>query len=111
MSGTLAWITLVVAGLLEVVWATTLKQTEGFTKLVPSLITVAAMAGSVGLLALAMRVLPMGTSYMVWTGIGGLGAFVAGIALFGEAVTPLRLAAAALILGGLVLMKLATPPG
>lgn len=105
------WVILVIAGLFEIVWATAMKQSAGFTRLWPSLLTGAAMLVSFGLLATAMRSLPLGTAYMVWTGIGAVGAFVAGIALFGEAVTPLRLVAAALIVGGLVLMKLSTPAG
>ena len=105
------WVILVIAGLFEIVWATAMKQSAGFTRLWPSLLTGAAMLVSFGLLATAMRSLPLGTAYMVWTGIGAVGAFVAGIALFGEAVTPLRLVAEALIVGGLVLMKLSTPAG
>lgn len=102
------WFVLVIAGLFEVVWASAMKQSEGFTRLWPSVITLTAMFASFGLLAWAMRSLPLGTAYMVWTGIGALGAFVAGIVLFGEAATLLRLAAAGLILAGLVLMKLAS---
>jgi quaternary ammonium compound-resistance protein SugE len=109
MSSAMSWIILIIAGLLEMVWATTMKQSDGFSRLTPSIVTLIAMIASVGLLALAMKSLPMGTSYMVWTGIGALGAFGTGIVLFGEAVNPLRLAAAALILAGLVLMKFATP--
>lgn len=105
----MSWVLLTVAGLLEIVWAYTLKQSDGFSRLTPAVLSVVAMIASVGLLALAMKSLPMGTSYMVWTGIGALGAFVTGIVLFGEALNPLRLAAAALILAGLVLMKFATP--
>jgi quaternary ammonium compound-resistance protein SugE len=104
----MAWIYLIFAGLLEVVWAFTMKQSEGFTRLVPAAITLIAMVGSVWLLALAMRSLPLGTSYMIWTGIGAVGAFLVGIFILGEPVTPLRLLAAALLVAGLVLMKLAT---
>lgn len=102
------WIFLVLAGLLEIVWATSMKQSAGFTRLVPSLITLAAMPASFLLLAMAMRSLPLGTSYMIWTGIGALGAFIVGIVWLGEAVTLLRVLAAAMIAGGMILMKLAS---
>lgn len=105
----MAWILLLVAGLCEIVWATAMKQSAGFTRFWPSLLTLGALAVSLLLLATAMRSLPLGTAYAVWTGIGTLGAFVLGAVLLGEAVTPARLAAALLILGGLVLMKLSTP--
>lgn len=104
----MAWITLVAAGILEIVWAAAMKQSDGFSKPVATVVMALAMAGSVWLLAIAMRSLPLGTAYMVWTGIGALGAFVVGIIALGEAATPLRLTAAALILAGLVLMKLAS---
>jgi quaternary ammonium compound-resistance protein SugE len=103
------WIALVVAGLFEIVWAAAMKQSHGFTRLWPSLLTLAAMLASFGLLAYAMRSLPLGTAYMIWTGIGALGAFLVGIIALGESASPARLLAAALILGGLVLMKLSTP--
>lgn len=102
------WVVLVVAGLFEVVWAFSMKQSEGFTRLGPSLVTLAAMLVSFGLLAWAMRSLPLGTAYMVWTGIGAVGAFVVGVIFLGEAVNALRLAAALLIVAGIVLMKLST---
>ncbi|KQN03637.1 MULTISPECIES: DMT family transporter [unclassified Sphingomonas] len=102
------WVLLTIAGLLEIVWAYWMKRSDGFSKLWPTIVTFAAMFASFGLLALAMKRLPLGTSYMVWTGIGALGAFVVGIVLLGESVTPLRLAAAGLLLGGLVLMKVAS---
>ncbi|MBR2269905.1 quaternary ammonium compound efflux SMR transporter SugE [Sphingobium sp.] len=105
----MAWIALFFAGLLEIVWAFAMKQSHGFTRLVPSLITLGAMIASFGLLSLAMRSLPLGTAYMIWTGIGALGAFAVGVAFMGEAISPARLAAAALILSGLVMMKLASP--
>ena len=101
------WIYLTFAGLLEIVWATAMKQSDGFSRLTPTLITGVAMVASVWLLALAMRTLPLGTSYMVWTGIGAVGAFVMGVVYLGEAVTPLRLGAAVMIVGGIGLMKLA----
>lgn len=105
-SSNLAWIALLVAGAFEVLWAFTMKQSEGFSKLWPSVITVGGMVASVVLLAYAMRSLPLGTAYTIWTGIGAIGAFVVGITVLGEAVTPMRLLAAALIVTGLVLMKL-----
>ena len=103
------WIALAVAGLFEIVWAAAMKQSHSFTRLWPSLLTLAAMLASFGLLAYAMRSLPLGTAYMIWTGIGALGAFLVGIVVLGESASPARLLAAALILGGLVLMKLSTP--
>ncbi len=102
------WIMLFIAGLLEVVWAYFMKQSEGFSRLGPTIITLVAMLGSFGLLALAMRALPLGTAYMIWTGIGAVGAFIVGIIVLGEQVTVMRLIAAAMITGGLVLMKLAS---
>lgn len=102
----MAWWYLLVAGLLEVVWAYTMKQSQGFTRLLPSVITGVAMVASFGLLSLAMRTLPLGTAYTIWTGIGAVGAFVVGIAVLGELVSPLRVLAAVLIVSGLVLMKL-----
>lgn len=104
----MAWIYLFIAGLLEIGWVYSMKLSFGFTRLWPSLATVGFMIGSFGLLALAIRVLPMGTAYMIWTGIGALGAFILGIALLGEPVTGLRVAAAALIFAGLILMKLSS---
>jgi quaternary ammonium compound-resistance protein SugE len=105
----MAWIFLGIAGALEVVWAFAMKKSEGFTVLVPSLVTLLAMVASFGLLALAMRSLPLGTAYTIWTGIGALGAFVLGVAVLGEALTLHRVVAAGLILSGIVLMKLASP--
>jgi quaternary ammonium compound-resistance protein SugE len=102
------WIVLVIAGLFEVVWASAMKQSHGFTRLWPSVITIVAMFVSFGLLSWSMRVLPLGTAYMVWTGIGALGAFIFGIVMLGETVSAMRLAAAGLILVGLVLLKLAS---
>jgi quaternary ammonium compound-resistance protein SugE len=103
----MAWIILIIAGLFEVVWAFGMKQSDGFTRLTPSVITIVAMIVSVVLLALAMKSLPLGTAYAVWTGIGALGAFVVGIAVLGEAATAFRIASAVLILLGLVGLKLA----
>lgn len=103
----MAWLYLTLAGVLEIVWAYAMKQSAGFTRLVPSLITLVAMAGSFWLLATAMRTIPLGTAYPIWTGIGAVGAFLVGIVLLGEAMTPLRLVAAVLLVSGLVLMKIA----
>ena len=103
----MAWLYLCIAGLLEIVWAYFMKQSMGFTRVVPTTITLIAMMGSFALLSLAMRTLPLGTAYTVWTGIGAVGAFLIGIALLGEAVTPMRLVAATFIVFGLILMKLA----
>lgn len=105
----MAWIVLTIAGLFEVVWAYTMKLSGGFTRPIPSLITVAATIVSFALLSWSMRTLPLGTAYMIWSGIGALGAFALGVAVLGEAAHPLRLIAALLILSGLVLMKVATP--
>lgn len=105
----MAWTMLLIAGLLEVVWALAMKQSEGFTHLRPSVITIVAMLFSFGLLSLSMRSLPLGTAYTVWTGIGAVGAFVVGIAVLGEAISVARVASALLIVGGLFLMKLTSP--
>lgn len=102
----MAWIYLLLAGLLEVVWAYSMKLSEGFSKPVPAAVTIVAMIGSFVLLAMAMRSLPLGTAYTIWTGIGAVGAFVLGIVALGEPVTPMRIGAAVLIVSGLVLMKL-----
>jgi quaternary ammonium compound-resistance protein SugE len=102
----MAWVLLLVAGLFEVVWACSMKLSNGFTHLAYSLITVVAMLASFALLSLAMRSLPLGTAYTIWTGIGAVGAFIVGIMFLGEQLSPVRLGAAVLIVGGLVLMKL-----
>lgn len=104
----MAWVYLLVAGVLEVVWAFTMKQSQGFTNLKYSAITLVTMAASFGLLSVAMRSLPLGTAYTIWTGIGAVGAFVVGITVLGEQVTPMRIGAAVLIVTGLVLMKLSS---
>jgi quaternary ammonium compound-resistance protein SugE len=104
----MAWAQLLVAGLLEVAWAIGLKYTEGFTRLLPSVATIAAMAGSFVLLAQALRVLPVGTAYAVWTGIGAAGTAVLGILLFDESQAPLRLACLGLIVAGIVGLRLST---
>lgn len=105
----MAWIFLIIAGVLEVVWAYAMKQSHGFTRLVPSIITIVTMLGSFWLLAIAMRTIPLGTAYPVWTGIGAVGAFLAGVVLLAEPVNAMRIIAAVLIVSGLVLMKVANP--
>ncbi len=102
----MAWAILFVAGLLEVGWAVGLKYTEGFTKLVPSVLTLASMAASVGMLALALKELPMGTAYAVWTGIGAVGTAALGIYLFGDPATVARIACIGLIVAGIAGLKL-----
>ena len=104
----MAWILLTFAGLLEIVWAFSMKQSVGFTRLVPSIITIVTMIASFALLSMSMKTLPLGTAYTVWTGIGAVGAFLVGILVLGEAVTPMRIIAALLIVSGLVLMKLSS---
>ncbi len=104
----MAWFYLAIAGLLEVGWAIGLKYTEGFSKLVPSALTIAAMVASVFLLGLALRDLPVGTGYAVWTGIGAVGTAILGMVLFAEPATALRLGSIALIVGGIVGLKLAS---
>ena len=104
----MAWFILLVAGLLEVAWAIGLKYTEGFTKPLPTVLTVLAMGASVGLLGLALRTLPVGTAYAVWTGIGAVGTAILGMVLFGEAATAMRLACIALIVAGIVGLKFAS---
>lgn len=103
----MAWLYLSIAGALEVVWAFYMKESAGFSKLGPSVITLTAMIASFWLLSLAMRSLPLGTAYTVWVGIGAVGAFALGVLLLGESLNPARLTAAALIVAGIVLMKLA----
>jgi len=105
----MAWILLLVAGLLEVVWAFLMKQSEGFTRIWPTIGTLAFMIGSFGLLSIAMRSLPLGTAYTIWTGVGAVGAFVVGVAVLGEQMTAMRVIAAVMIVGGLVMMKLSSP--
>jgi quaternary ammonium compound-resistance protein SugE len=104
----MAWIYLVAAGILEIVWAYAMKQSHGFTRLVPTLIMIVTMIGSFGLLSVSMRTLPLGTAYTIWTGIGAVGAFLVGIVLLGEVASFTRILAAVLIVSGLVLMKVST---
>ena len=102
----MAWVYLIAAGLLEIIWAIGLKYTEGFTKLGPTAITVGAMVASVVLLGIALRDLPVGTGYAIWTGIGTVGTAVLGIMIFQEPATALRLASIGLIIAGIVGLKL-----
>ncbi|MHA6674063.1 quaternary ammonium compound efflux SMR transporter SugE [Enterobacter mori] len=105
----MSWIILFIAGLLEVVWAIGLKYTHCFTRLTPSVITVTAMIVSIVMLSWAMRTLPVGTAYAVWTGIGAVGAAITGILLLGESASLARIASLALIVAGIVGLKLSTP--
>jgi quaternary ammonium compound-resistance protein SugE len=105
----MAWIFLTIAGVLEVVWAFAIKQSHGFTRPLYAAITVIAMIASFALLALAMKSLPLGTAYTVWTGIGAVGAFLIGVLVLGEPAGALRIGAAVLIVSGLALMKLSSP--
>jgi quaternary ammonium compound-resistance protein SugE len=105
----MSWVILIVAGVLEVGWAVGLKYTVGFTRLWPSVFTLATMAGSVGLLGLALRQLPLGTAYAVWTGIGTVGTAVAGMILLGEPAGALRMLSIGLIVAGIVGLKILTP--
>lgn len=105
----MAWLMLIVAGLLEIVWAIGLKYTEGFTKPLASVVTLTAMVLSLGLLGLAMKTLPAGTAYAVWVGIGAVGTAILGIVLLGEPLNALRAASLVLIVAGIVGLKLSTP--
>lgn len=102
------WVYLLLAGLLEVIWAYAMKQSQGFTRLVPTAIMVVTMIGSFSLLSLSLKSLPLGTAYTIWTGIGAIGAFVVGVAVLGEVFNLQRAIAAALIVSGLVMMKFST---
>jgi quaternary ammonium compound-resistance protein SugE len=104
----MAWFTLFIAGLMEIAWAIGLKYTEGFTRLVPSVLTLLSMAASMALLGLALKTLPIGTAYAVWTGIGAVGTALLGIWLFGEPATVMRLLCIGLIVSGIVGLKLVT---
>jgi len=103
----MAWVYLGVAGLLEVIWAYALKQSAGFNKPIETGIAIVAMIASFVVLSLAMKSLPLGTAYTIWTGIGAIGAFVLGVVVLGEAATPMRVISAALILAGIIGLKLA----
>ena len=106
----MAWIYLLLAGVFEIVWATAMKESAGFTRLWPSLVTLLFMILSFGLLAVSMKTLPLGTA-SIWVGIGAVGAFALGILLFGESPSSLRLLAVGLIVAGIVILKLATRQG
>ena len=102
----MSWVILILSGVLEAVWATALGKSEGFTKLWPTIISVVGMVASMVLLSISMKTLPLGTAYSVWTGIGAAGAFIFGIVMLGEQASLGRIAAAVLIVSGLILMKL-----
>ncbi|WP_159237483.1 quaternary ammonium compound efflux SMR transporter SugE [Raoultella terrigena] len=104
----MSWLILFIAGLLEVVWAVGLKYTHGFSRLIPSAITIVAMVVSMALLSWAMKTLPVGTAYAVWTGIGAVGAAIAGIVLLGESASSMRIASLACIVIGIIGLKLST---
>jgi quaternary ammonium compound-resistance protein SugE len=104
----MAWIALLVASFLEVVWSLSMKQSDGFTRLWPSVLTISTMIASFVLLAMSMKSLPLGTAYPIWTGIGAVGAFVVGVVMLGETVTVTRIVAMILIASGLVLMKMSS---
>jgi len=104
----MAWLFLILAGLLEIVWAYFMKQSEGFSRLLPTIITIVAMIGSFGLLAVSMRTLPLSTAYTIWTGIGAIGAFIVGALILGKNLSLIRLLSAFFIVTGLVLMKLSS---
>ena len=104
----MAWVYLLAAGVLEIVWAYLMKASAGFTKPWPTVGMVVFMIGSFGLLSLAMKTLPLGTAYAIWTGIGAVGAFAVGAFILGEPLTPLRIAGVTLVVSGLVVLKLAS---
>jgi quaternary ammonium compound-resistance protein SugE len=104
-----AWFTLLFAGLLEIVWAYTMKRSDGFTRPASTMVTIAALIGSLWLLSISMKTIPLGTAYAIWTGIGALGAFVVGVAALDETLDLARVAAVALVLCGLVLLKVTGP--
>ncbi|NHB59396.1 quaternary ammonium compound efflux SMR transporter SugE [Acinetobacter shaoyimingii] len=104
----MAWMLLVLAGFFEVVWAYFMKVSEGFTQLLPSILTIVFMLASFALLSYAMKTLPLGTAYTVWTGIGAVGSFLVGIMILGEPASVMRMLAAVLIISGLILMKLSS---
>ncbi len=108
MNVKMAWAILILAGVFEVIWAYSMKMSEGFTRLTPSVVTIVFMILSVFLLSISMRTLPLGTAYTVWTGIGAMGSFILGIMVLNEPMTAMRMIAAVLIVSGLVLMKLSS---
>lgn len=105
----MAWAILILAGVFEIIWAYSMKMSEGFTRLIPSVITVVFMILSVVLLSMSMKTLPLGTAYTVWTGIGAIGSFLVGIFFLNEPIGAMRMIAAVLIVSGLVLMKISSP--
>jgi quaternary ammonium compound-resistance protein SugE len=105
----MAWLALIVAGLFEMAWAIGLKYTHGFTRPWPSVLTVLAMAVSLGLLGWAMKTLPVGTAYAIWVGVGAVGTAILGVALLGEPLNPGRIASLVAIIAGIIGLKLATP--
>ncbi|RSO57748.1 QacE family quaternary ammonium compound efflux SMR transporter [Acinetobacter lactucae] len=105
----MAWAILILAGVFEIIWAYSMKMSEGFTRLTPSVITVVLMILSVILLSISMKTLPLGTAYTVWTGIGAIGSFLVGIFFLHEPIGAMRMIAAVLIVSGLVLMKISSP--
>lgn len=104
----MAWVYLLCAGIFEIVWASYMKQSDGFSKLTPSIITIVTMFISFALLSVAMRTLPLGTAYAIWTGIGAVGAFLVGIFLMGELATPMRVFSVTLIIAGIIGLKLSS---
>ena len=104
----MAWAILILAGIFEIIWAYSMKMSEGFTRLTPSVVTIVFMILSVVLLSISMRTLPLGTAYTVWTGIGAMGSFILGIMVLNEPMTAMRMIAAILIVSGLMLMKLSS---
>lgn len=104
----MAWMMLILAGIFEVVWAYSMKLSDGFSKLTPSIVTIFFMILSFAFLAYAMRTLPLGTAYTIWTGIGAVGSFLVGIFVLGEPASAMRMLAAVLIISGLVLMKISS---
>lgn len=104
----MAWAYLFIAGILEIVWSYAMKESHGFSRLTPSIITITVMIASFWLLAIAMRSIPLGTAYVIWTGIGAVGAFIVGILFLSEPVNTTRIIAAILIISGLVLMKVSS---
>ena len=108
MNVKMAWAILILAGIFEIIWAYSMKMSEGFTRLTPSVVTIIFMILSVVLLSMSMRTLPLGTAYTIWTGIGAIGSFVVGIIILNEPITAMRMIAAVLIVSGLVLMKLSS---
>ena len=108
MNVKMAWAILILAGIFEIIWAYSMKMSEGFTRLTPSVVTIVFMILSVVLLSMSMRTLPLGTAYTIWTGIGAIGSFVVGIMVLNEPMTAMRMIAAILIVSGLMLMKLSS---